>query len=92
MPDIEQAAKDSLFEFLRNAELSLTPKSIHAQIDNLTQLSNVLHEITRISGTAGYSAFHHAMILAQSVDFAVGNLRRIAEMDRLLGEWHEALR
>lgn len=92
MADIEEKAKDALFEFLRNAELNLTPKSIHAQIDNLLQLSNALHEVTRIQGTAGYSAFHHAMVLAQSIDFAVGNLRRIGEMDRLLGEWHEALR
>lgn len=92
MSDTEQTAKDSLFEFLRNAELNLTPKSIHAQVDNLTQLANALHEVSRTPGGMGYSAFHHAMVLAQSVDYAVGNLRRIAEMDRLLGEWHEALR
>jgi len=87
--DIEQAAKDLFFETLREKEVSLNSKKIDGQIQDLNLLSDCLHEIASIKGGIGFTAFHHALDLAESVDYAIGNLKRIKELCGVLEDFSD---
>lgn len=90
--DNEQQAKNIFFEMLREKDVSLDSKNIDGQIRDLTLLSDCLHEITRLDGTVGYRAFHNAMRIAESVDYAIGNLKRIKELCGVLKDFNSVVR
>ena len=83
---LELEAKQIFYDALLKWDKGGLPARRDSQINALLFLSETLHNVRRMPGSIGYKAFHHAAELAQTLDCAIGNLRRLEALDTLLTE------